>query len=519
MLNNIWTVSLILSEFEGQDCTTLYSASVLILIDKVTDNFMFGVWGYCTSGVQNKFGIIKSHITDATCDPVWVLIDVPKVSTKYKRLVAAALSTLSAVHVLAALSTLISFLFFIITKGKWKTGGHKYLKWLKRSWTSMIVTLCLSLFTCILDFVTIITAKALAKEKGKGMATLQFGIGIWILLGATIITIFASILLFTTGCSCCGKRRKNSQGDYDTGIPLEERRHHRSEEAYPTSPESEYSNDGHDAVAPNLCLLLMMHIVFLLSLLHIAYASVFITHPYSGITCSGGSSCTVTWLDDGTAPLLSDVGLSDIALYQGTDTLVQQLASSVDVSSSHELNFIPNPEAGPNSDDYWIMLKSQTARNPNDTSLPFTSFSGFFTLDNMSGKINDPIPSLTSTLTPSITASATGSNTNGVVSTVTLSVAISSDDSSSLSSALSAISSAALGSSSSLSLSTSSRLSTTKTSITGSTAAETVASSTSTSTSTSKSTGQFEHILVSSRACLTISSILFSPYFIRFIIL
>ena len=34
----------------------LYSLDIeiKILIDKITDNFMFGVWGYCTSGVQNK---------------------------------------------------------------------------------------------------------------------------------------------------------------------------------------------------------------------------------------------------------------------------------------------------------------------------------------------------------------------------------------------------------------------------------------------------------------------------------
>ena len=84
-----------------------------------------------------------------------------------------------------------------------------------------------------------------------------------------------------------------------------------------------------------------------------------ITYPYQGITCSGGSECTVTWADDGLSPLLASVGPSDFALYQGTNvipapsvtqghsysyfrsqTLVQRLAAGLDVSQTRVLTFI-----------------------------------------------------------------------------------------------------------------------------------------------------------------------------------
>ncbi|THH06639.1 hypothetical protein EW145_g3948 [Phellinidium pouzarii] len=96
------------------------------------------------------------------------------------------------------------------------------------------------------------------------------------------------------------------------------------------------------------------HLAFSLALagtfFPLAHASVFITHPYAGISCRGGSACSLTWVDDGEAPLLAAIGACDFGLYQGADTLVQQLVTGLDVSRTRELSFIPDPNAGPDSD-------------------------------------------------------------------------------------------------------------------------------------------------------------------------
>ena len=44
-----------------------------------------------------------------------------------------------------------------------------------------------------------------------------------------------------------------------------------------------------------------------------------VTNPQSGGTCKGSKPCTVEWLDDGTAPLLSHIGVCTVGLYTGQE--------------------------------------------------------------------------------------------------------------------------------------------------------------------------------------------------------
>ncbi|KAL6307000.1 hypothetical protein BKA93DRAFT_728588, partial [Sparassis latifolia] len=73
-----------------------------------------------------------------------------------------------------------------------------------------------------------------------------------------------------------------------------------------------------------------------------------VTEPTTGSTYSGGQAITVSWLDNGEQPLLSDIGACNIALYNGNDVLIQQI-QPVDVSTVHSLIFAPDPNAGPDS--------------------------------------------------------------------------------------------------------------------------------------------------------------------------
>ncbi|KAH9848623.1 hypothetical protein C2E23DRAFT_738885 [Lenzites betulinus] len=77
-------------------------------------------------------------------------------------------------------------------------------------------------------------------------------------------------------------------------------------------------------------------------------ATLYVTQPRAASSCSGGKPCTVEWLDDGTAPFLSQIGPCSVGLYNGAHVLVQQIAP-VDISAVHSLQFTPDPHAGPNS--------------------------------------------------------------------------------------------------------------------------------------------------------------------------
>ncbi|KAJ3861436.1 hypothetical protein EV359DRAFT_47179 [Lentinula novae-zelandiae] len=79
-------------------------------------------------------------------------------------------------------------------------------------------------------------------------------------------------------------------------------------------------------------------------------ATLYVIQPSAGSTCSGGSPCTVQWLDDGTTPLNSNIGVTTCGLYTGDMQLVQTI-DPVDVSSTQSLVFTPLSDAGPDSSD------------------------------------------------------------------------------------------------------------------------------------------------------------------------
>ncbi|KAF9045306.1 hypothetical protein BJ165DRAFT_1528193 [Panaeolus papilionaceus] len=156
--------------------------------------------------------------------------------------------------------------------------------------------------------------------------------------------------------------------------------------------------------------------VIFLDLAQIVSAGLFILQPSEASTCTGGQPCTITWIEDGVSPLLTDVGVSTIGLYTGKQQLVQTI-SPVDVTKTRTISFTPNPAAGPNSDAYYIAITSTTAKGNN--SIPYTSWSPYFRLAGMSGSFDSPLPAATSPIP--IPASLTRSSPSAsVTSTITI---------------------------------------------------------------------------------------------------
>ncbi|KAG2082451.1 hypothetical protein BD769DRAFT_665329 [Suillus cothurnatus] len=109
--------------------------------------------------------------------------------------------------------------------------------------------------------------------------------------------------------------------------------------------------------------------------LALVQAGVYVTSPVQSTVWTGGQSYEVDWVDDGQSPLLSAIGECNVALYNSDDVLVQSLAS-VNVADATSLSFTPNPSAGGNG-GYYVVFTS--------TSGDYTSWSGDFTLNGMSG--------------------------------------------------------------------------------------------------------------------------------------
>ncbi|KAH9474778.1 hypothetical protein JR316_0013243 [Psilocybe cubensis] len=161
--------------------------------------------------------------------------------------------------------------------------------------------------------------------------------------------------------------------------------------------------------------------VFYLDAALLVNAGLFVYQPFSGSTCRAGEPCLISWVDDGSRPLLSAVGVATVGLYTGKQQLVQTI-SPVDVAKVHSVTFTPNPAAGPNSDTYYIAITSTTLQGNN--SALYTGWSPSFVLTGMTGSFDTPLPSAVSPISvpasltqPSATESGTRTVTVGVIPT------------------------------------------------------------------------------------------------------
>ncbi|KAJ4495274.1 hypothetical protein C8R41DRAFT_918989 [Lentinula lateritia] len=143
-------------------------------------------------------------------------------------------------------------------------------------------------------------------------------------------------------------------------------------------------------------------------------ATLYVIQPSAGSTCSGGSPCTVQWLDDGTTPLNSNIGVTTCGLYTGDMQLVQTI-DPVDVSSTQSLVFTPLSDAGPDSSDYYIAFTST------DLEINGTKYTSYSPLNNMTGSFSSSVASATSSIPfPSSLTESSAFSETGILSTVTV---------------------------------------------------------------------------------------------------
>jgi len=171
------------------------------------------------------------------------------------------------------------------------------------------------------------------------------------------------------------------------------------------------------------------------SLISVAFASLFITAPFASTTYSGGQPALVQWVehDDG-PPTLQDFGPSKISIYAGNSqvqTSLQLLTPSLDVSTTSSMNFTVDSTIGPNSSHYFVRLESLNGKNG---SVPWLSFSGQFTLTNMTGSFSSAVLSEIAGQSTAPLASATPTATGGLT-TPSLTTSLASTHSSSTPSA------------------------------------------------------------------------------------
>ncbi|KAG9310228.1 hypothetical protein JVU11DRAFT_9874 [Chiua virens] len=161
-----------------------------------------------------------------------------------------------------------------------------------------------------------------------------------------------------------------------------------------------------------------------------ALANVYINQPVSSTTFTAGQQATVTWIDSGDGPSLTDFGSATFGVYVG-NALQQtplQMLGTVNVAQQSSLTFTPQADIGPNSNEYFIRVTSLSLKTSGSPQYPEEAFSAKFTLAGMSGSFNAsvqaqidgqstaPIGPTSTSSSPSATGSSAGSSMTPVPS-------------------------------------------------------------------------------------------------------
>jgi hypothetical protein len=123
-------------------------------------------------------------------------------------------------------------------------------------------------------------------------------------------------------------------------------------------------------------------------------ASIYTTSPTANTTFTGGQQSTVSWIDDGKKPSLSDFGNCMVSIYVGNamqQTQLQLITPSVNVATTSTIQFVPNPSIGPNSNEYFIRFQSLALMDPTQPQYPALAFSAKFSMTGMTGTFNSSV--------------------------------------------------------------------------------------------------------------------------------
>jgi len=143
----------------------------------------------------------------------------------------------------------------------------------------------------------------------------------------------------------------------------------------------------------------------------LARATVYVTNPIATSSLAAGQPISITWQDDNKPPLLAAFGPASIGLYAGNQqqqTLLQMIATNVDVSKVSTQSWTPSASVGPNFNSYFIRFTSNSAPDPTQSQFMAEAFSAKFALTGMTGTFNATVQAeISGTVSPTTPAVTT----------------------------------------------------------------------------------------------------------------
>ncbi|KAI0657598.1 hypothetical protein C8Q70DRAFT_1002719 [Cubamyces menziesii] len=129
-------------------------------------------------------------------------------------------------------------------------------------------------------------------------------------------------------------------------------------------------------------------VVLLVAAASPALGNLFMTSPVASTSWAAGQQQTISWKDDGSSPSLADLGECSISVYVGSQTqqtLIQAIATNVNVATTSSVVFTPDASTGENGAYYFIRVESASFKDPNNPQYPAEAFSSKYTMTGMTG--------------------------------------------------------------------------------------------------------------------------------------
>jgi len=193
------------------------SANVSTVLESASGSVKFGVFGYCTSGIDVG-GIISDSVTPAECSKAHLGYTFDSTvasalhldSNELVNIISKTTTAALVLHPIACALTFVTFLvsLFMLRRG---TNGTARLPSLLTLGFGMLATL-LTTIVFLIDVILVAVVRKHVKNDTDGDITLNWGNAVWMALGATI-ALWLAMLGACGGVCAWGSRNRTRRSE------------------------------------------------------------------------------------------------------------------------------------------------------------------------------------------------------------------------------------------------------------------------------------------------------------------
>jgi len=193
------------------------SANVSTLLESGSGNIRFGVFGWCTSGLDVS-GIVSDSVTAAECSKAHlgytfdstVASDLHVDSNELANIISKTTTAVLVLHPIACALTFVTFLISLFMLRRGSNGTSRLPSFLTLGFGILATLLTTIVF--LIDVILVAVVRNRIKNDTDGDVTLNWGNAVWMALGATI-ALWLAMVGACGGICACGTHNRTRRSE------------------------------------------------------------------------------------------------------------------------------------------------------------------------------------------------------------------------------------------------------------------------------------------------------------------